>query len=119
LPYNEGVIRAANILDSDSVLPEIIRRIVAAIDPDRIILFGSRARGEAGAESDYDLLVVKASDARRLELEQAAYMALLGVLASVDVLVETPERLERLRHSVAAVHADALREGKVVYERCA
>jgi predicted nucleotidyltransferase len=113
------MIRAANKQDNDSVLAEIIRRIVAALDPDRIILFGSRARGEAGPESDYDLLVVKATETRRLELEQTAYMALIGVLASVDVLVETPERLERLQHSVAAVHADALREGKVVYERCA
>jgi predicted nucleotidyltransferase len=113
------VIRAANIPGGDSVLAETIRRIVAAIDPVRIIVSGWRARGDAGPEGDYDLLVVMASDARRRELEQTAYTALVGVLPSVDLLVETPQRLERLRHSVAAVHADALREGKVVYERCA
>jgi len=46
-------------------LPEIIRRIVAAIDPDRIILFGSHARGQARPNSDYDLLVIKTPRSER------------------------------------------------------
>ena len=102
---------------ADATLREILRRIVAAIDPDRIILFGSRARGGARDESDFDLLAIKATTERALKLEQTAYMALLGLTTSVDLLVETPERLERLRDAPGLIYGDALREGTVVYER--
>lgn len=100
-----------------SLLREIVRRVVTAIDPDRILLFGSRARGDAAGESDYDLLVIKSTADRTLSLEKTAYRAMVGVLASVDILVETPERLERLRNAPGLVFGDALREGVVVYER--
>lgn len=98
-------------------LDEIVRRIVAAIDPDRIILFGSRARGDARPDSDYDLLVVKDTTERTLKLEQRAYRAMLGVLGPADILVETPKRLGVLRDAPGCVYRDALKEGHVVYER--
>ena len=113
----EGVSDSVRSQPDGSTLPEIIRRIVATIDPDRIVLFGSRARGDARGQSDYDLLVIKSTDARTLALEQAAYRAMFGVLASVDILVETPDRLERLKNAPGLVFRDALREGQVVYER--
>ncbi len=50
-----GMIRT---VDKD-LIEEIVRRLVAAIDPDRIILFGSRARGDSGPDSDLDLLIIK------------------------------------------------------------
>ena len=112
-----GVIHGVSPEIDTSPLPEIIRRIVAAIDPDRIVLFGSRARGDAKADSDYDLLVVKTTTQRTLPLEQAAYDVMFGVLAPVDILVITPERLERLKEARFLVFRDALREGKVVYDR--
>lgn len=101
----------------DTLLPEIVRRIVAAIDPDRIILFGSRARGAAGPESDYDLLVIKQTGERTLKLEQAAYVAMEGLLASVDILVETPQRLERLKDAPGLIFRHVLADGVLVYER--
>jgi predicted nucleotidyltransferase len=113
----KNVIRNVPHDGQSSLLTEITRRIVTAIDPDRIILFGSRARGDAGSESDYDLLVIKSTDDRTLQLEKAAYRAMVGMLASVDILVETPERLERLRDAPALVFGDAMREGVAIYER--
>ena len=104
---------------ASSSLSEIIRRIVAAIDPDRIILFGSRARGDARPDSDYDLLVIKDTKERTLVLAQRAYRALVGLLGPVDLLVETPDRLKRLRDCPGLVYGDALSDGKVVYERSA
>jgi len=98
-------------------LDEIVRRIVAAIDPDKIILFGSRARGDSRPDSDYDLLVVKDTTERTLKLEQRAYRAMLGVLGPADILVETPQRLNALRDATGCVYRDALKEGHVVYER--
>ncbi len=105
-------------IDADgALLREILRRVVAAIDPDRVILFGSRARDGARGDSDFDLLAVKAAATRTLLLEQAAYSALLGIAASVDILVETPERLEQMRNTPGLVFGEALRDGVTVYER--
>jgi predicted nucleotidyltransferase len=96
------------------VLNEIIRRIVEVAQPEKIILFGSAVRGEMGPNSDVDLLVVK-SGVHRRRLTQAIYMNLFGVGQAVDVVVVTPEDIERYKDSFALVIEPALREGKVVY----
>ena len=95
-------------------LEEAIRRIVAVAQPDQIILFGSAARGDQAEDSDLDLLVVK-SGAHRRRLAQAIYRNLIGVGCAVDVVVMTPEDIERYRHSPALVIESALREGRTVY----
>ncbi|MGH8068896.1 MAG: nucleotidyltransferase domain-containing protein [Candidatus Entotheonellia bacterium] len=96
------------------ILDEIIRRIVEVAHPDKIILFGSAARGEMGPNSDVDLLVIK-SGAHRLDLTGQIYMNLHGVGEAVDIIVVTPEDVERYRDSHALVIAPALREGKIIY----
>ncbi|MBI3078694.1 MAG: nucleotidyltransferase domain-containing protein [Deltaproteobacteria bacterium] len=96
------------------VLDEIIRRIVEVAKPEKIIMFGSAARGEMGPNSDVDLLVIK-SGANRLELTGQIYMNMHGVGQAVDIVVVTPEDVERYRDSFALVIYPALREGKVVY----
>ncbi len=98
------------------VLDEIIRRIVQVAAPEQIILFGSAARGEVGPGSDIDLLVVK-SGAHRRRTAQTIYMNLYGVGRAVDVIVVTPEDVERYRNSCAVVIEPALREGRVIYAR--
>lgn len=95
-------------------LDEIIRRIVEVAKPDKIILFGSAARGEMGPNSDVDLLVIK-SGANRLDLMGEIYRNLRGVGEAVDIIVATPEDVERYRNSHPVVIAPALKEGKVVY----
>ncbi len=101
---------------SPHVLDEIVRRIVAVADPDRIILFGSAARGEMGRHSDLDMLVVKSGGVHRRKLAQEIYMSLLGVGHPVDVVVATPEDLERYKDSIGLIYRTALQEGKVIYE---
>jgi predicted nucleotidyltransferase len=96
-------------------LDEIIRRIVAVARPEKVILFGSAARGAMGPNSDVDLLVIKRGDFHRGRLTEEIYMNLFGVGAAVDVVVVTPEDVERYRDSFALVIYPALREGKVVY----
>jgi len=96
------------------VLEEIVRRIIEVAQPEKIILFGSAARGEMGPNSDVDLLVIKPGIHRR-RLTQAIYMNLFGVGQAVDVVVVTPEDVERYKDSFALVIEPALREGKVVY----
>jgi len=99
----------------DAVLAEIVRRIVAVAAPERIVLFGSAARGEMGPHSDYDLLVIKAGQYHRGELTGQIYRNMRGVGGAVDVIVVTPEDVERYRDSHALVIKPALLEGRVVY----
>jgi predicted nucleotidyltransferase len=98
-----------------AVLDEIIRRVVEVAQPDRIILFGSAARGEMGPDSDIDLLVIKAGVAHRGRLAGDIHMNLFGIRVPVDVLVVTPEDVEHDRHAVGSVIGPALREGREVY----
>jgi len=98
-------------------LQEIIRRIVEVAKPEKIILFGSAARGEMGPNSDFDLLVVKSGDYHRGRLVEEIYMHLFGVGQAVDVIVVTPEDIARFKDSHSLVIKPALKEGKVIYER--
>jgi len=99
---------------SEKTLREIIRRIVEVAQPEKIILFGSAARGEMGPNSDVDLLVVK-SGAHRRNLAGKIYMKLIGIGQAVDVVVVTPEDIERYGNCPALVIEPALREGRVIY----
>ncbi len=99
---------------NQEVLNEIIDRIVEVAQPEKIILFGSAARGEMQPDSDIDLLVIK-PDAHRRRLTQAIYRNLIGVGHPVDVVVVTPEDVERFKNSFALVIEQAIREGTVVY----
>ncbi len=99
----------------DATLEEIVGRVVEVADPDRIILFGSAARGEMGPDSDVDLLVVKSGVEHRRRLAQQIHLNMFGVRAAVDVLVVTPEDLEKYAESVGTVIGPALREGREIY----
>ena len=96
-------------------LSEIIRRIVKVAAPEKIILFGSAARGEMGPNSDVDLLVIKRGRFHRGRLTEKIYMNLFGVRQAVDVIVVTAADVKRYGDCFALVIYPALREGKVVY----
>ena len=97
-------------------LSKIIQRIVEVAQPEQIILFGSAARGEMGPDSDLDLLVVEEGVHRR-RLAQRIYRNLIGVGQAVDIVVATPEDLERYGNSIGLIYKPALTEGKIIYER--
>ena len=99
----------------DEKLQDIIRRIVEVAQPERIILFGSAARGEMGANSDLDLLVVKRGQFDEGRLTGDIYLNLHGAGEAVDVILVTPAQVERYRNTHCLVIAPALREGKEVY----
>ncbi|MFB3924249.1 MAG: nucleotidyltransferase domain-containing protein [Terriglobia bacterium] len=99
------------------VIAEIVRRIVEAAKPERIILFGSRARGDGRPDSDFDLLVIQQSDQPRYRRDAPLYAALAGLHAPIDVLVYTPEEVGEWSAVPLAFVTTAIREGKVLYER--
>ena len=102
------------MVDQDT-MKEIVRRIVEVAKPERIILFGSGARGESKEESDIDLLVVKKSVPHRRQLAQDIYVRLIGIPVPVDVIVVRPEDVEELKEPIGTIIAAALREGIEIY----
>jgi len=115
---SQGVFLVAAVTNkavSDGALKEIIRRVVEVAQPERIILFGSAARGAMGPNSDVDLLVVKCGEFDQITLTGDIYVSLHGVGQAVDVVLVTPEQVERYRNTHWMVIAPALREGREVY----
>ena len=100
---------------SQDILNQIIQRVVAVAEPDKIILFGSAARGEMGPHSDVDLLVVKSGEFDYGRLVGDIYMNLHGVGQAVDIVLATPEQIDRYRDTHCLVIAPALQQGKEIY----
>lgn len=100
----------------DLRLAEIVRRLVDAYQPERIYLFGSVARGEAGPDSDYDLLVV-APDGAPPERKRSrlAYEVLRGTGIAADIVVCTHTYFEARRHLHASLPGTVLREGRMLH----
>jgi len=100
----------------DLVLAEIVRRLVDAYGPELVYLFGSRARGEGGPDSDYDILLVVSDgvppERRRSRL---AYRALRGTAVAVDVVVVTRSAFEERLHLEASLPATVRREGRLLH----
>jgi len=108
--------RATEILDADPRLAEIVRRLRDAYRPERIYLFGSKARGDAGPDSDYDLLVVVPDDAPPArQSSRLAYQVLWGTGTAADVLVWPRRRFDRRLHLKASLPATVAREGKLLH----
>ncbi len=99
----------------EKALDEIVRRIVATVQPRKIILFGSAAREAMGPHSDFDLLVVVAPDQHRRKTAQKIYRSLIGVGYAADIVVVTEADVEAYKDNVATVIQPALAEGKLLY----
>ncbi len=114
----------ANTRMSESVtephqrIREMVRRIVEHFDPDKVILFGSHARGTGGPDSDVDLLVIMPVHGSKREKRIEIRTRLNGSGLAKDIVLVTPEEVERYRDIVGTVIRPALRDGKVLYERC-
>ena len=100
-------------------LSAMVERIVAGFKPERIILFGSNARGTAGTDSDVDLIIVMPAIESKRKIRLAIRKAVSGMGLSKDILVYTPEEMEHYRHLTGSLVRSAWREGKVLYERVA
>jgi predicted nucleotidyltransferase len=108
-----------NANDTTDLLNEIKRRILAICDPEQIILFGSHASGNAGPDSDVDLLVIEEGVQAPRRESVRLRSALRGLLVPIDVMVATPQQVERYRDATGLIYHSILREGRVIYERAA
>ena len=104
---------------TEQVLREAVRRLVEGFQPQRIILFGSQARGTADEHSDVDLLVICPVNGERLELMLAMDRALQGLRIARDIVILTAEEFELDRHIPGTIARPAALEGRVLYDRAA
>jgi uncharacterized protein len=105
------------VLDQ-TVLDEIVRRLVAEFAPEQIILFGSHAWGTPNDDSDIDLCVIVGESAQRsIERTTKAYAALAGMRVSKDILVKTRAEFEFYATVFSSLESTIHRKGKTLYDR--
>ncbi len=97
------------------ILKELVRRIAESVQPLRIVLFGSAARGEKGPSSDLDVLVVMPDGVHRRRTAQAIYRSLSGLGVAKDVVVVTESDVRQHGDNPSLVLCPALQYGKEIY----
>jgi predicted nucleotidyltransferase len=96
---------------------QMVSRIVRRFDPERIILFGSHARGDAGPDSDVDLLIVLPFSGSKQEKTVEIRLALKDIRIPKDIVVTTPEDFLWRKEVPGTIERPAAREGKLLYVR--
>jgi len=100
----------------DRIVRKVVDGLVTIYRPERVYLFGSRARGDAGPDSDYDFLLVVSDSAPPELLRSApAYEVLWSLKAAADVVVWTHTEFEKRLHLRASLPATVIREGRLLY----
>jgi uncharacterized protein len=108
--------RAANSIERKEI-QQMVQRIVSGFRPEKIILFGSHARGDAGPDSDVDLLVVMPVEGSKREKAVEIGVALHDIRLPKDIIVTTPEAFESRKEIAGTIERPAARQGKVLYAR--
>ncbi len=101
----------------EHIVDEMVSRITEQLHPQRIILFGSRARGQARSDSDFDLLIIAPSTEPRWRRTVPVYRLLAGLGVPKDIVWWTPEEVAEWRDVKSHFIHAAIREGRVLYER--
>ena len=100
---------------TQELLDDLVRKIIEAVQPRRIILFGSAAKSRMGEDSDLDLLVIMPDGVHRRRTAQAIYRSLAGLGMAKDIVVATESDIQYYGGNSSLVLFPALREGREVY----
>lgn len=103
--------------EKEKAIKEMVRRIVLQFNPEKIILFGSHARGTAGPDSDIDLLVVMPTKGSKRKTMLDLQTALHDIRIPKDIIVSDPEEFHWRKDIVGTIEWPATHEGKVLYDR--
>ena len=106
-----------NVAALETFISTMVDRIVRGFQPSRVVLFGSHARGAATEWSDVDLLVILPNGTDKRDTAIEIRRALSDLPVCKDIVVATPEEVDRRGHLVGTLLRSALREGRVLYER--
>ena len=110
------MVTSTSTTPSKKLLDEVTRRIVASVRPQRVLLFGSAARGRMNRNSDLDMLVVMREPVHRRHTAQKIYRNLHGTGIAVNIIVATEKDLETYGQRAGTILRSALQEGRVLYE---
>lgn len=102
---------------NEEIIQAMVKSIVEKFNPEKVILFGSHARGNASPKSDIDLLIIMPIEGSRRKKMVEIYGALGPVGIPKDILVFTPDDIEKYGQLLGTILKPALEEGKVLYER--
>jgi predicted nucleotidyltransferase len=105
----------ATVQPDQAALDALLKRIVDAVHPLRIIMFGSAVKRETTPDGDVDLLVVMPEGTHRLDTMEFLHTRLHGIPVPVDVMVATPSDLERHRDDIGLIYYVILEEGRELY----
>lgn len=98
------------------ILNDAVRRLVEKFHPEKIILFGSQARGTADSRSDVDLLIISSIKEKRRKLMVEMNRVLTELEYAFDIIILTKEEFERDRKIPGTIGRYASREGRIIYE---
>jgi uncharacterized protein len=101
----------------DMVIDDMVRKIVERFHPDKIILFGSCARGETTKDSDIDILIVIPVKHSTRQMANEIDLSLADRTVPLDLLVVTPEQYDHQKNIVGTTIHEAVREGRTLYDR--
>jgi len=103
------------MLPNSKVIESLVQKIVEAVHPLKIILFGSYARGKTDPESDIDVLVVMPEGVHCRRIAQLLYRQIRGLGVPFDILVTTPGALEKHKDNIGLIYRTVLKEGREIY----
>jgi len=103
------------MLSNPKVIESLVQKIVEAVHPLKIILFGSYVRDKVNPESDIDVLVVMPEGVHCRRTAQLLYRQIRGLGVPFDILVTTPGALEKHKDNIGLIYRTVLKEGREIY----
>ena len=100
----------------DSIIENVILTIKEKINPDKIILFGSKIENP-DKDSDYDLCILKSNITHKRKLAQYIYKLLYNTKIAVDLIIDTPEHFNELKNEPSFIYYEIMKTGKTIYEK--
>ncbi|MEW6238761.1 MAG: nucleotidyltransferase domain-containing protein [Candidatus Omnitrophota bacterium] len=97
------------------VIDKLVQTVVNAVNPLKIILFGSAAKDDRNNDSDVDILVVMPDGTHRRRTDQELHFKMQGFPLPVDILVATPADLEKHKDNIGLIYKTVLKEGRDIY----
>ena len=102
----------------NNIIKQTIKIIVDYINPEKVILFGSRAKNKSGdVKSDYDICILKSNISEKRKSTQELYKLLYSTGAAIDLIIETPEKFNELKTENSFIYYQIDKYGKVIYEK--
>lgn len=103
-------------MKKQKIIDQIVKAVLNVVEADKIILFGSQARGDAKKDSDYDILIIKDNIEDQRTTLRKLYRQMIGIEVGVDIILKTSKDVEKSKTMFVSATKEALNEGIIIYE---